>query len=112
MKIWTNNVPRFTIDAWELTPKERAEFDYMDWPAIDQGSDSASFVRYKGGLYDLNEFVRIVPGALQIGFEHGVDEGSPLLAWDYIRTDGYFPATVLRYSGRDHDAVIVGRVTC
>lgn len=39
--IVTNNVPRFTIDAYELSPKERTEFDYLDWAAIDDGRESA-----------------------------------------------------------------------
>ena len=39
MKIITNNVPRPILDSYELTPAERAEFDYMDWGALDDGSD-------------------------------------------------------------------------
>ena len=39
--IRTNNVPRDLVDAWELSPKERAEFDYIDWQAIEDGRDSA-----------------------------------------------------------------------
>lgn len=54
MIIKTNRVPRNIIDAYELTADERKEFDYLNWPAIDEGSDSASFIRYKGQLYDLS----------------------------------------------------------
>lgn len=57
--IRTNNVPRDLIDAWQLTPKERAEFDYLDWPAIDDGRDSATFFRYKGDLTSLDQVERI-----------------------------------------------------
>ena len=28
--IITNNVPRDIVESWELTAKERAEFDYLD----------------------------------------------------------------------------------
>jgi hypothetical protein len=58
VKITTNNVPRDLIEAHELTEHERAEFDYLNWPAIDRGEDSATFVRYHGVLYDLAEFLR------------------------------------------------------
>lgn len=58
MKITTNNVPRFTVDSWDLTPAEREEFDYLDWPALDEGTDSATFFRYKGTVYGLDQFMR------------------------------------------------------
>lgn len=51
--IRTNNVPRPTIDAYELTDNERKEFDYLKWDKIDAGEDSATFFRFKGQLYDL-----------------------------------------------------------
>jgi hypothetical protein len=50
------------IDACELTPDERAEFDYLDWPAIDAGTDSATFFRRNGELHDLGNFMRTEPG--------------------------------------------------
>ena len=67
VKITTNNVPRDVIDASELTPAERAEFDYLDWVKIDAGTDSASFFRYRGQVYDLGTFMR--------GTEPGWDGG-------------------------------------
>ncbi len=50
IKVITNNVPRDIIDAWQLTPAERCEFDYLDWAAIEHGNDSASFFRYRRQL--------------------------------------------------------------
>ena len=67
MKITTNNVPRDTTDAWELTPDERKEFDYLDWAKIDAGEDSASFVRYRGDVLDLGTFMRVFPGGELLG---------------------------------------------
>jgi hypothetical protein len=56
MEIITNNARREPIDAWELTAKEQEQFDYLNWPAIANGEDSAQFIRYKGELYDLGDF--------------------------------------------------------
>lgn len=94
LTIVTNNVPRFTVDAYELTAAERAEFDYLDWSAIDAGTDSATFVRYRGELMDLGEFtVTDLPG------------------WDGINTDTFFSGTVVRYVDADGgESVVVGRV--
>jgi hypothetical protein len=89
----TNHVPRFTIDACELTPAERAEFDYLPWNEIDRGEDSATFIRYRGELHDLGNFIR------------SDDPESP---WDGIAADSAFSATVVKIV--DDDRVIVGRM--
>jgi hypothetical protein len=52
-KIVTNNQFRPLIQAWELTEKERKEFDYLDWPAIEEGTDSAEFFRYGASFMTL-----------------------------------------------------------
>jgi len=80
------------MGGWELTDKERAEFDYMS--DINEGS----FFRYKGAVYDLGEFMR-------------VEEGGPLelLGWHGISTDSYFSGTIIRLS-RDCESVTVGRI--
>ena len=54
--IITNNVPRDIVESWELTPAERAEFDYLDWDKLAAGEDSRSFFRYRGEIYDLGDF--------------------------------------------------------
>ena len=94
MRVITNNHPRPIIDAWDLTPAEREEFDYLDWPAIDDGRDGASFVRYRGRLYDLGEFERT----------HYHDE--PVGSWDGIAVDSFFSGVVIRLV--DDDYVVVG----
>ena len=103
MEIITNNVPRPVIDAWELTPAERAEFDYLDWDAIEAGSDSASFFRYRGQLYDLGEF------SADYGITKGAGLPAHLSKWDGYQSDTFFSATVVRYV-EDNDYVVVGRV--
>ena len=81
VKITTNNVPRDVISAWELTAGERAEFDHLDWPAIDDGRDSAEFFRYRGQLYYM------------------ASKGAPSFApgWDAYLTDSYFSGIVYRF---------------
>lgn len=104
VKIITNNHPRDIIDAWSLTAKERAEFGYLDWPAIEDGSDSASFFRYRGQLYDLGQF----------SADYGITKGSglpPHLAnWDGYMGESFFSAIVVRYVDDDNEQVIVGLV--
>jgi hypothetical protein len=102
VKIITNNQPRNIVDAYELTPAERAEFDYLDWDAIEAGSDSASFFRFKGTLYDLGEFTA----------DYGITKGAGLPAhladWDGYQADSFFSATVVRYV--NDDQIVVGRI--
>lgn len=98
VRVTTNNVPRDIVDAYELTAAEREDFDYLDWDAIDEGNDSASFIRFKGQLYDLGEFMRPnYPGE------------SDLSGWHGVRTDSYFSALVVKLVGDDQ--VVIGRMT-
>jgi hypothetical protein len=95
-RIITNNVPRDIIDASELTAAERAGFDYLDWPAIEDGRDSASFLRYRGELYDLSEF------------EVWDNPASPTRqGWDGCRADSYFSGVVVRFVD-DGERVVAG----
>lgn len=101
--IITNNVPRYTIDAHELTDAERAEFDYLDWPAIDAGEESATFFRYRGDLYDLEEFManlRETGGTRRTG---GLD------GWDGYMADSYYSAIIVKLADDCGESVIVGR---
>src|SRR5213080_1541983 len=91
----TNNVPRPVIDGWQLTPAERAEFDYINWDAVEAGNDSASFFRYLGQLYDLND-----------GFEIHIPEGAPG-RWDGFQSDSFFSGIVIRFCD-DFEYVVVG----
>lgn len=102
--IKTNNVPRYTIDAIELTPKERKEFDYIDWEAVDKGECfSSTFFRYKGTLYDLSEFA---------AFVNFLWDGHPFNKWDGIISDTFFSGILIKWVGPNYDSVIVGRYYC
>jgi hypothetical protein len=104
LTVKTNNVPRLLIDAYELSEKERAEFDYLDWQKIDAGEDSATFFRYKGQLFDLGEFSR------DYGITKGAGLPDHLSKWDGYMSDTFFSAYVVRYVEDDSDRIIVGRV--
>lgn len=95
----TNNHPRPILDAWDLSPGERAEFDYLDWTAIDAGEESASFFRYRGEVYDLAEFMRV----------ENVPTFSALAAWQGYRADSFFSAVVVRFT-EDMESLVVGMV--
>lgn len=89
MVIITNNVPRDILDGMQLTDKEREEFDYLNWPAIEEGTDSASFFRYKGEVYDLGTFMR-----------YGTD------GWDGIANWSFSNGLLVKYVN-DYESVIV-----
>lgn len=105
--IRTNNRPRDLLSGYELTEAERKELDYIE--DIDETFNR--FFRYQGQVYDTYEFVRIVPRSKVVGFEHGVDEDSPLLKWAGIQTDSYFSGVVVRYV-ENFERVVVGVVSC
>ena len=84
IKVITNNVPRLVLDAYELSADERKEFGYMNWTAIEAGEDSASFLRYKGELYDLAEFQTT----------SGLPEFNPLRQWHGYHSDSFSLASL------------------
>lgn len=98
LRVITNNVPRDVVEGFELKPSERAEFDYIDWPAVERGEASPTFFRYKGQLHDLGEFSAWT-----------TTPHAELRAWDGYRSDSFFSALVVRYVD-DFERVIVGRV--
>lgn len=98
VSVRTNNVPRDVVEAFELTADERREFDYVDWEAVDRGEDSPTFFRYKGGLYDLGEF-------LAVDFH----AHAALRPWNGYRGDSFFSGLVVRYVD-DFERVVVGEV--
>jgi len=96
MQIVTNHKPRPVIDGYELTATEREQFDYYDWQAIEDGTTSPQFFRYKGELYDLGEF-------FTTSEIHTVD----LTAWHGYMSDSFFSGILVRYSD-DFEEVTVG----
>ena len=104
MKIKTNNVPRDLLSGYELTAKEKEELDYIE--NIDDCFNQ--FFRYRGEIYDTQEFVRIERRSqLSNPFCHGVDDDSQLLKWHGIQTDSFFSGVVIRYT-EDFEQIVVG----
>ena len=88
--IITNNLPRHTMDRYELTEKESAEFDYLP-------DGEGTFFRYRGHVYDLGEFMRTD------------NHDSPFAAWHGYSSDSYFSGILIKLPEDDCDSVIVGR---
>ena len=87
IKIITNNKPRQLIYGYELTDKQKQDFDYID------DIDSHDFVKYKNNIYDLSGFMRI----------ESIDS---LKDWHGYVSDSYFSGTLVKYT--DDDSVIMG----
>ena len=89
--IITDNKPRNLLTWEELTTKEQQKFDddYADGPNWD---DDYEFVRYKGEVYCLSDFV-IVPSVTN---------------WDGVITDTFFSGILVKFTP-DAEAVIMGR---
>lgn len=91
MTIKTNNVPRDVLHWWDLTDAERVEFDYL---ADAEAQSDASFFRYRGVAYTLEEFMI-----------------SPVKGWDGYRSDSYFSGMLVKYV-QDCERVIVATYYC
>jgi len=99
MNIRTNNIPRDVIYDHELTRDERRDFDYLDWTAMDNGQDSASFFRFRGELYDLSTFTRVEPGG-----------ELDALGWQGVSADSMSSGTLVKFV-EDGERVVVGTAT-
>ena len=89
MQIKTNNQPRDLIFWYDLTEKEKADFDY-----IEDGQFTG--FRYKGQVYDLGEFM------------HCSGSVNDFSDWNGISSDTFFSGVLVKYTS-DFESVIVGR---
>ncbi len=88
----TNNIPRAIFSGYELTDKEKEEFDYYTNDEL----ENASFFRYKRGVYDIGEFL---------------PTHESLQPWQGHSPTTYFSGVVIRYTD-DMESVIVGAYWC
>jgi hypothetical protein len=97
VKVITNNTPRDVLYWYELTEKERQEFDYLDTEAR---QEEAQFFRYRGNVYDLGEFMRVPSGPAAQSFNE-------LSAWHGYASDSFYSGVVVKYVD-EFERVIVG----
>lgn len=88
MEIITNNKPRQLIYGYQLSDKQKQDFDYID------DIDNHDFVIYKNNVYDLSEFMRI-------------ENNDKLNGWDGYSSDSFFSGTLIKYAD-DMETVIMG----
>lgn len=88
MQIITNNKPRQLIYGYELTDKEKSNFDYLD------DIDSHNFIKCKGFVYDVSEFMST----------YNMDS---LKDWDGYYSDSYFSGVLIKII--DSDYVLMAR---
>ena len=99
MKVITNNQARPVVYWYELTDKERQEFDYLE---TEQEQHDATFVRYRGEVYHLED-TQYVARELWPGGK------SPFSEWDMFVSDSFFSGVLFRYDRPDYEYVICGR---
>lgn len=83
--IITNHQPRNLLYGYELTAKEREDFDYID----EDEFDTHAFFRYRGICYDFDDLER-----------------SNVKGWDGQHTDSFFSAVLVKVV--NDDQVICG----
>lgn len=91
LTVKTNNVPRNLIYGYELSEKERKEFDYIAQDDI----GTHEFFRYKGEVYDPSDFMR-------------ASDMTGLGGWDGYASDSYFSGIVIKYADEHFETVVVG----
>jgi len=102
LTIRTNHKPRPVLSRWELTPRESADFDYL-------ADDEGSFFRYRGQVYDLGEFCRVIPqGSTRC---HPTECDNPAFSgWHGYSSDSFFSGMLVKYAD-ECEPVIVGVYT-
>lgn len=92
LRIITNHHWHPLLSGYELTEKERKDFDYIeDW----DNDTFDRFFRYRGNVYDTQDFMRC---------EHGIFSG-----WDGYASDSFFSGVLARYNNEDdweHDGYV------
>lgn len=102
MKITTNHQCRPTLMWYDLTTKEKKEFDYIE----EEDQSSMLFVRYKGWVYDVGDFMR-VPA------EDGTaNDYNHMGGWDGYQSDSAFSGVLIRWTDSCGDYVVMGTYTC
>ena len=96
MKIITNNHFKEILSFFDLTNKEQNELK-DNYDTIEE----SSFFRYRGQVYDLNEFMRVNDALNGQGQDH------ELYDWDGYHNVHLFKSVLVKYSSCN-DSVKVG----
>ena len=91
MLVKCNNIPRPILYGFELSEKERADFDYCE------DIESEQFIKYKGQLYHLGDIMRINYGRECLPEEFKKFDG-------YV-SDSFFSGVLFRFAD-DCESVI------
>lgn len=84
MKIKCNNIPRQFIYGYELSSKQRQDFDYIP----DDEIMLHEFIKYKGNVYDVSEFLRV--------------DSQELNGWHGYASDSFFSGVLIRIVDSEH----------
>lgn len=93
MKFISNHIPRNMVFGYELSEKERVDFDYLE------EIDYENFIRYKGMLFHIGDFLRLSD-----------DSKERKAGWDGHYGMNAFCAILIKIV--DNDKVIMGKVIC
>lgn len=93
MKIITNNQKRELIYGYQLTEKEKQDFDWLD------DIDSEQFVQYQGMIIHIEEFVRL-----------SGDSEESKAGWHGVHGLNAFCGVLVKLIGNDR--IVVGKVVC
>jgi hypothetical protein len=94
LEVITNNIPREILNAWDLTEKERSEFDHLNFDGQD---DFAQFFRYKENVYHLQDIPSI-----------DINAPKEFAGWNGLLSETFFSGILVRWAN-DFESVIVGR---
>ena len=89
----SNYIPRNMLFGYELSEKEKKDFDYLD------DIDMENFIHYKGMIFHIGDFMRLSD-----------DSEEKKAGWDGYYGLNAFCAVVIKIV--DCDKVIMGRVLC
>ena len=93
MKIVTNNQPRAMVFGYELTEKQRAEFDYLD------DIDVEDFIKYQGMIFHIGDFLRLSD-----------DSEEAKQGWHGVYPLNAFCGVLVKML--DNEKVVIGKALC
>lgn len=93
MKIITNNKPRQLVYGYELTDKQKTDFDYLE------DIDFEEFVQYQGMIIHVGEFVQL-----------SGDSEESKAGWHGVHGLNAFCGVLVKLL--DNGSVVVGKVLC